>query len=107
VTLPPSNFRRDPLGHVGNQSAHFLLVGYFPSEILGPWGGATAALIGLVYFVGWEWGVQRLWLFWDSVEDAAFVTAGALFPLAVAMGLDLGAAITVYLWLGFGAWLRR
>lgn len=101
-----SNFRRDPAGHLGNQCGH-ICIGIAAYVLLGIWGLPVALLIGAVYVIGWEFWWQGGRLFWDSIEDGAFVTAGAAFLPVVAMGQGLGMVVTVGLWLGFGAWLRR
>lgn len=106
MTDTSSNFRGDPYGHVTNQCGH-LVVGIAAYSLAGLWGAGVGVLIGLAYLVGWEWGVQRLRLFWDGVEDAAFVTAGAVFLPLYATGYGPVTVIIVGLWLGFGAWLRR
>ena len=104
--MTPSNFRRAPYGHITNQAGHFV-IGLFAYVLLGATGGVLVVLIGAAYLIGWEWGVQRFSLFWDSVEDAAFVTAGAAFLPVVAYGQGPGMVITVAIWLAVGAWLRR
>ena len=104
--LPASNFRRDPAGHLGNQCGH-ICIGLAAYVLLGVWGGAGAVLIGAAYFVGWECGVQRLRLFWDSIEDTNYVTVGALFVPSMKMGYGPGMVIVVGLALAFGAWLRQ
>jgi hypothetical protein len=101
-----SNFRGDPYGHVTNQCGH-IVVGMAAYVLSGVWGALAATLIGAIYLIGWEWFVQRLRLFWDSLEDAAFVTTGALFVPFYLAGYGSAVVITVGLWLTFGAWLRR
>jgi len=104
--LGADNFRRDAYGHVTSQCGH-ICIGLAAYILLGVWGWTAALLIGLVYVIGWEFWWQGGGLFWDSIEDAAFVTAGALFLPVVAVGQGPGMVITVGLWLAFGAWLRR
>lgn len=123
----PSRFADDPLGHAGNQSFHVLFglgvwlvtesVGWLVTESVG-WGW-TALPIGVLYFVGWEWGVQRLGLrqprpervrlFADSVEDAAHVTFGPVIGMALHHGGPVGALGAFIAWgavLAFGMWRR-
>ena len=70
MTLPPDNFRNDPKGHIGNQCGHMVL-GLGAYALLGLYGGAGVVLVAAAYLVIVEGLIQRLTLFWDSVEDAA------------------------------------
>ena len=106
MTLPPNNFRDDPAGHVGNQCGH-LCIGLAAYALLGVYGGAGVVLIAAAYFIIVEGLIQRLSLFWDSVEDAAFVTAGAGFLLAYETGYSVPVILVIAAWLAFGVWIRR
>ena len=106
VTLPPKNFRNDPAGHVGNQCGH-LCIGLAAYALLGIYGGAGVALVAAAYFIIVEGLLQRLSLFWDSVEDTTYVTAGAGFLLAYEAGYAVPVVVVIALGLAFGVWLRR
>lgn len=105
MTFPPSNFRRDPAGHVGNQCGHFFL-GLFFYVQLGQWGIPLALAIWAAYLFGWEFWWQGGDLFWDSIEDAAFILAGALVVIMLGLGFGREYMAVVAFWLLFGAWLR-
>ena len=106
MTLPSDNFRNDPKGHVGNQCGHMVL-GLGAYALLGLYGGAGVALVAAAYLIIVEGLIQRLALLWDSVEDAAFVTAGAGFLVAYEADYSVPVVLGITAWLAFGAWLRR
>ena len=104
--LGADNFRRDAYGHVTSQCGH-ICIGLAAYILLGVWGWPAALLIGAAYAVLWEWLWQGGGLFWDSIEDAAFVTAGSLAWPLVAMGYGMYFVLIVNAWLSVGAGLRR
>lgn len=106
MNLPSDNFRDDPKGYVGNQCGHMVL-GIGAYALLGMYGGAGVVLVSAAYLIIVEGLIQRLVLLWDSVEDAAFVTAGAGFLLAYEAGYSVPVVLVIAAWLAFGAWLRR
>lgn len=87
--LGPSSFPGDPYGHLTNQSGHAYLVG--APMALGFAGLPPIAapfVIGALYWIIWEWGIQRGKDWRDSLEDAVHVTAGAAVMTA-ALGGDI------------------
>lgn len=74
----PSDQPGDPLGWLGNQSAHVLIIGGGLVLICWALGLPGPALVGALYF-GWEFGQWRIggWP-WDCAVDWLFVTSGAV-----------------------------
>jgi hypothetical protein len=108
MAVSPEDFRADPYGHVTNQCGHVVLglaiasVAAF-ADLWWPIPLAAAA----AYWVIGEYGLQRAGLFWDGIEDAGFVAAGASFPLTVTGSwLQIGLVAAVGVVLGIGAWRR-
>ncbi|MFP1646131.1 hypothetical protein [Pontitalea aquivivens] len=67
----PSDFRADPAGHAGNQSAHAWVVG----PVLALIGGLWVAAIVYAAWELWQWRRGGRWL--DCAEDWLFVMCGA------------------------------
>lgn len=82
----PDAFWGDPYGHVTNQCAHFV-VGVWLAIVAVSWSGpATPLLVGSLYLIVWEIGVQRGRLWRDSLEDTVHVTTGAAVITAALQG---------------------
>lgn len=84
--LDPDAFETDWYGYVTNQAGHAFVIGTGLALVAlvmvpGVW---AIPLVAAVYFVGWEVLIQRGNLWADSLEDAAFVAAGAA-PVSAAM----------------------
>jgi len=108
--IDPDSFSRDPWGYAGNQCGHAVI-------------GIGAGLAVLWLGVAWLWaapvGSVAYWLliergqvrripamFWDSLEDTAFVWAGAAIIAAPGLvdqtvAFAVGAAL-----LALGVWRR-
>jgi hypothetical protein len=108
ASIDPDAFPSDPYGHVTNQSGHLVLGLAIASlaAFAGLWWPIPLAAAA-VYWLFAEYVLQRAQLFWDGIEDAAFVAAGASFPFTVTGSLlQIGLVAAVGVVLGIGAWRR-
>ena len=102
-----SAFPGDPYGHVTNQCGHVVLglavAALMPFALL-----ADAVTVVALYWLLVEVLDQRNTQFWDGMEDAAFVAAGAAVPAALAAGYWFGAGLLTGAGLALAiGWWRR
>lgn len=106
--IKPDAYINDPYGHVTNQCGHFVLgiAATCLCVFIGLWWPIPLA-VAAVYWVISEYLIQRAGLFWDGIEDAGFVAAGAAWPFTVLGSWNnLGIVVGVGFALGIGAWRR-
>jgi len=108
AAIKPDAFSGDPYAHVTNQCGH-LVIGLAIASLAAFaglwWPIPLAAAAG--YWLFAEYVLQRAGLFWDGIEDAGFVAAGASFPFTVTgspMQISLVAGVGIVL--AIGAWRR-
>ena len=108
ASIEPDAYAGDPYGYVVNECGHVVL-GLAIATVaafLGLWWPIPIAAAA-VYWVVAEYWLQRAGLFWDGVEDAGFVAAGATFPFIVTGSLtQVGLVAGVGAVLAAGAWRR-
>jgi len=108
ASIEPDAFPGDPYAHVTNQCGH-LALGLAMSSLAafaGLWWPIPLAAAA-VYWLFAEYVLQRAKLFWDGIEDAGFVAAGAAFPFTVTGSLaQIGLVAAVGIALAIGAWRR-
>jgi hypothetical protein len=106
------NYKRDPWGHGGSGSGHFIvgLVLWLVAGLIWPVAGyLDPLLIGVSYFLVVELAGQRLALFWDGLEDTGHVTFGAGFGYILTRHGTYDALAVLVGWgavLLFGMWRR-
>jgi hypothetical protein len=106
--VTPDDFQDDSYGHVTNQCGHLALGLAIASvaAFAGLWWPIPLASAAAYWLIG-EYVLQRAGLFWDGIEDAGFVAAGASFPFTVTGSwLQIGLVAGVGVVLGIGAWRR-
>ena len=108
ASIEPDAYQNDAYGHVVNQAGHIVLGLAIASlaAFAGLWWPIPLAAAAGYWVVG-EYVLQRAGLFWDGIEDASFVAAGASFPFTVTgswgqVALCAGVGIV----LAIGAWRR-
>lgn len=86
MIFDPSSFPGDPLGWLGNQSAHALIVGCGGFALVAAiWTKRAAAVAVALSYAAWEvWTFQGDTL--DAVTDWTFVMCGAAFAWAAWTG---------------------
>jgi hypothetical protein len=108
VSVTPDSFFGDPYAHVTNQCGH-LVIGLAIASVAafcGLWWPIPLAA-SVAYWLVAEYVLQRAGLFWDGIEDAGFVAAGASFPFTVTGSLlQIGLVAGVGIVLAIGAWRR-
>ena len=108
MAIVPSSFEHDPYGHLTCQCGHLALGLAIASvaAFAGLWWPIPLAAAAFYWVIG-EYVLQRAGLFWDGIEDAGFVAAGASFPFTATgawgqVALCAGVGIV----LAIGAWRR-
>jgi hypothetical protein len=108
ASIEPDAFSGDPYAHVTNQCGHFVIGLGIASlaAFAGLWWPIPLAAAAVYWVIG-EYVLQRAGLFWDGIEDAGFVAAGASFPFTAAGSwLQVGLVAAVGVVLAIGAWRR-
>ena len=108
ASIEPDAFPGDPYAHVTNQSGHVVLGLAIASvaAFAGLWWPIPLAAAAVYWVIG-EYVLQRAQLFWDGIEDAGFVAAGASFPFTVTGSWpQIGLVAAVGVVLAIGAWRR-
>ena len=108
ASIEPDAYPGYPYGHVTNQCGHVVLGLAIASvaAFAGLWWPIPLAA-AVAYWLVAEYVLQRAGLFWDGLEDAGFVAAGASFPFTVTGSLaQVGLVAAVGVVLAIGAWRR-
>jgi hypothetical protein len=108
ASIKPDAFSGDPYAHVTNQCGHvvFGLAIASVAAFAGFWWPIPLAAAAVYWVIG-EYVLQRAGLFWDGIEDAGFVAAGASFPFTVTGSwAQVGLVAAVGIALAIGAWRR-